>query len=99
MKGPSVDRLNMKPRAGPSLQPLQSLSSDFRFIGGSLSKESEESFNIALVTEGKDDVNVRCAIEMSNISTCMEEEVANVYASAEEDADGFIRMNDELPYS
>ncbi|KAI0513435.1 hypothetical protein KFK09_009456 [Dendrobium nobile] len=36
---------------------------------------------------------------MSNILMCMEEEVTNVCASSEEDADGFIRMNDELSFS
>ncbi|KAL0920474.1 hypothetical protein M5K25_009613 [Dendrobium thyrsiflorum] len=98
-KGPSADRLNKKPGAGPSLQPLQSLPSDFRFTGGSLSEERAEPFNLAPVPEGKDDVNVGGTTETSNISTCMEEEVAKVCASAEEDADGFIRVNDESPYS
>ncbi|PKU65388.1 hypothetical protein MA16_Dca013533 [Dendrobium catenatum] len=99
MKGPSLDRLNKKPGAGLSLQPLQSLLSNFRFTSGSLFKKRAESFNLALVAEGKYDFNVRGTIKMSNISTCMKEEVANVRASMEEDVDGFIKMNDELPYS
>ncbi|KAI0498648.1 hypothetical protein KFK09_019538 [Dendrobium nobile] len=99
MKGQSVDRFNKKLGAGPSLQPWQSLPSDFRFICGSPSEEGAEPFNIALIAEGKDNVNVKGTTEMCNISTCMEEEVVNVCASVEEDADVFIRMNNELTYS
>ncbi|PKU65393.1 hypothetical protein MA16_Dca013538 [Dendrobium catenatum] len=54
MKGPLVDWLNKKPGAGPSLRPMQSLLSDFRFTGGSLSEEREKPFDLALVTEGNE---------------------------------------------
>ncbi|XP_020591593.1 myosin-1-like [Phalaenopsis equestris] len=98
-KGPSADRLNTKSRAGPSLQSLQSLPSDFRFTGGSLSEERAEAVNLDIVSEGKQDINVGGNTEAKNIVTCMEEEGANLCVSAEEDVDGFIKVNDESPYS
>lgn len=98
-KGAAADRLGTKPRPGPSLQSLQSLPGDFRFTGGSLSEERAEGVSLAPVVEVKEGANVGGNTETRSIITYMEEEVSNVSATAEEDVDGFVKVNDESPYS
>lgn len=98
-KVPPPERLNTKPRAGPILQTVRSLPGDFRFTGGSLPDEKVESVNLAAVAESEEDADCGGNAETSNQATYTEEEDANVCASAEDDLDSFIGVNDESPYS